>query len=234
MFSAQLALQLLHSILLFPVFLLIITVASFAQGLAALWCGDHTAQRAGLLTLNPAMHIDLVKVILSMLVLTALQATLSFPPFFSFFACIIIIRMYFYEIPVDRSFFFHSPKSLAIIAAAGPASMFLMHLLGLYGTRIALLSSIPINLSKILLIFFGKLTNFSLWLGWLRLLPLTGFHSSDILHYLVPSSRAITEQIEPYALPIFFAIIFLAPLQMIFIEIPCILIHNFLSLFVFI
>jgi len=52
-----------------PLFLLAAIVHECAHGLAALWCGDQTAQRSGRLTLNPIPHIDPIMSVLVPLVL---------------------------------------------------------------------------------------------------------------------------------------------------------------------
>lgn len=94
--------------------LLAVTVHEAAHGYAARALGDDTAERAGRLSLNPLRHIDRVGTVLIPAILLLVKS-----PFLFGWAKPVPVRF-------DR---LHAPlRDMALVAAAGPASNFVMAL----------------------------------------------------------------------------------------------------------
>ena len=90
-----------------------ITVHEAAHGFAARYFGDSTAERAGRITLNPLKHIDPIGTIL-LPALTLLVGGILFG--------------WAKPVPVDFSRLRHPKRDMLWVAAAGPASNFVMAL----------------------------------------------------------------------------------------------------------
>jgi len=99
-----------------PILLLTLTIHEFSHGYVAYLLGDDTAKRAGRLTLNPISHIDPV----GLLMLFIVHIGWAKP------------------VPVNPYNFKNQKRDMAITAAAGPASNFVM----------AIILSVVFNLLK--------------------------------------------------------------------------------------
>jgi Zn-dependent protease len=87
-------------ILRVPAILIALTIHELSHGLVARALGDHTAERAGRLTLNPISHLDLFGTLM-----------LLFGPF-----------GWAKPVPVNPILFSDPKKGMAYVAAAGPLS----------------------------------------------------------------------------------------------------------------
>jgi len=87
-----------------PILLITLTIHEFSHGYVAYLLGDDTAKRAGRLTLNPISHIDPI----GLLMLFIVHIGWAKP------------------VPVNPYNFKNQKKDMAITAAAGPASNFVM------------------------------------------------------------------------------------------------------------
>jgi len=87
-----------------PILLLTLTIHEFSHGYVAYLLGDDTAKRAGRLTLNPISHIDPV----GLLMLFIVHIGWAKP------------------VPVNSYNFKNQKRDMAITAAAGAASNFVM------------------------------------------------------------------------------------------------------------
>lgn len=101
--------------LLAPCVLLSLTVHELAHAVVATRLGDPTARREGRLTLNPIKHVDPLGAL--MFTLTALIANLPFG--------------WAKPVPVVPGYFRRPKEGMALVAAAGPASNFLLALVAL-------------------------------------------------------------------------------------------------------
>ena len=105
-------LSLIQKIIIYaPPVILAITVHEAAHGYAAKHFGDMTAFNAGRITLNPIKHIDLFGTIL----LPAMTILLGG-----------ILFGWAKPVPVNFSRLHHPKKDMLWVAAAGPASNFVM------------------------------------------------------------------------------------------------------------
>lgn len=102
----------LLSVILIPV-LFAITVHEVAHGWVARLLGDHTAERAGRLTLNPVKHIDPV-------------GTIAVPLMLLLFSGGQMVFGWAKPVPVAFQNLSHPRRDMILVAAAGPISNLIM------------------------------------------------------------------------------------------------------------
>jgi len=170
-----------------------ITVHEAAHGYAARHFGDRTAEMMGRLSLNPVRHIDLVGTILMPLL------TLAVSPFMFGWAK---------PVPVDFRNLRNPKKDMFWVAAAGPASNFVMAIAWAVVRKIA----IHLNQSDAFyepLVYMGEagvLVNVVIMV--LNLLPIPPLDGGRILVSLLPPRAAWqVARIEPYGMYILILLI---------------------------
>jgi Zn-dependent protease len=159
-----------------------ITVHEAAHGFAARFFGDMTADRAGRITLNPLKHIDPIGTIL-LPALTLLVGGILFG--------------WAKPVPVDFSRLRNPKRDMLWVAAAGPASNFLMALFwalmiklsvtapNIYSEPMALMGQAGVMINVVLMV--------------LNLLPLPPLDGGRIAVSLLPNHLAYKyAQIERY------------------------------------
>jgi Zn-dependent protease len=104
-------LDLQQLLIAFAVLIVSLTVHEAAHAWMATRLGDPTAQRLGRLSLNPAVHVDVIGTIV--FPLTAMVT--GFP-----------LIGWARPVPVDPSYLAHPRRDFALVAAAGPASNLLL------------------------------------------------------------------------------------------------------------
>lgn len=164
-------------ILLIPAFLIAVTVHELAHGLVADRLGDPTARLQGRLTLNPLPHIDPLGAIAFLL------AGFGWAK----------------PVPVNSYNLRHPVRDMAWIAAAGPASNFVVAFGGLVTLmltqrwiQVAFLAE---PLTRILLAVF----HFNLVLAVFNLIPLPPLDGGHFLPYFLPRASWTTlHRLEQY------------------------------------
>jgi Zn-dependent protease len=171
--------------------LLSLTVHEFSHGYVAWRFGDNTAKSMGRLTLNPLSHIDPI----GMLMLFVVGMGWAKP------------------VPINIHAFRHPKRDLALSAAAGPASNFLMAAVtGLFfrvfpglvplGGDTGILLFLKLNLFYFLLINVG--------LGIFNLIPIPPLDGSKILRGFLPDGKTyIIDYMERYGGFFLFGIVLL-------------------------
>ena len=166
--------DLIEILLCVPAALIALSVHEYAHGYAAYRLGDPTARALGRLTLNPLRHLD---------------------PIGTLF--MILFRFGWAKpVPINARYFKDPRKGMAITAAAGPISNFLMALLAavLYKLTV-LLGNATLSLwqSDIVFFFFTYLSLFfwifhvmNLGLGVFNLIPLPPLDGSSIFYIFLP------------------------------------------------
>ena len=161
-------------ILALPVVLFALTVHEVSHGYAAYKLGDPTAHNFGRLDLNPLKHLDPLGTL-----------------------CMLIAGFGWAKpVPVNPRYFKNYRRDMALTAAAGPASNFIMGTIGalLYGGVIRGFNAwLEINPSMSiynlgyaisLLFFYFSFLNFSLC--FFNLIPIPPFDGSRILFIFLP------------------------------------------------
>ena len=162
-----------------------VIVHEVMHGLLALKFGDHTAERAGRLTLNPLPHIDLMGTIL----LPALLIISGSPILFGWAK----------PVPVNPLNFSNLRKGELLVSAAGILANFGLAILA--ATAYHILNALPQTFPALLgsLLRFAVLIN--LVLGIFNLLPIPPLDGSKILLSQLPYNLAKAYQkLEPYGI----------------------------------
>lgn len=195
-----------------------ITAHEVAHGWVASKFGDQTARLAGRLTLNPIKHIDPVGTILVPAILIMLGG---------------FIFGWAKPVPVDARNMRNPKRDMAIVAAAGPVSNFLMALfwagiakLGFYLLPMESWFSVP-------LIYMGQAgILINLVLGILNCLPIPPLDGARVLYNLLPGRMAwYFYRLEPYGFFILLLLMVTGLLTWILDPIMLVVYHLITSLF---
>lgn len=169
-----------------------ITVHEAAHGYAAKFFGDLTAERLGRITLNPLKHIDPIGTIL----LPALSILLGG-----------ILFGWAKPVPVNFAQLRRPKQDMLWVAAAGPASNFLMAL-G-WGLLLARVDAFPLQSQEFLSQMSVAGIQINLVLLVLNLFPLPPLDGGRIAVSLLPMQAAIKfARLERYGMIILIALLF--------------------------
>ena len=167
--------DLVEILLCVPAALIALSVHEYAHGYVAYRLGDPTAKALGRLTLNPLRHLDPVGTLF-----------------------MVLFRFgWARPVPINARYFKDPRKGMAMTAAAGPASNFLMAILAAVLYKLtALLGNavLAAHQSDIVFFFFSYLVLFfwifhimNLGLGVFNLIPLPPLDGSRIFYIFLPS-----------------------------------------------
>lgn len=185
-------LSLIQKIILFaPPVILAITVHEASHGYAARYFGDFTADKAGRITLNPLKHIDPFGTIL----LPAMTIFLGG-----------ILFGWAKPVPVNFAALRNPKKDMLWVAAAGPASNFLMAVI--WAIVFKLTMSAPDNVAVPLALMAKAGISINIVLMVLNLLPLPPLDGGRIAVSLLPHDLAVRfAQIERFGFFILIALL---------------------------
>jgi len=147
-----------------PILLLTLTIHEFSHGYVAYLFGDDTAKRAGRLTLNPISHIDPI----GLLMLFIVHIGWAKP------------------VPVNPYNFVNQKRDMAITAAAGPVSNFVMAIiLSVIFNLLKTVNPDLLNSGSAIAQFFTSMLVYAilinLALGIFNLIPIPPMDGSKIL-----------------------------------------------------
>ncbi len=181
-----------------PPILLAITLHEVAHGWAARYLGDPTAASLGRLSLNPIKHIDPV-------------GTVAVP------AILLVLGGFLFgwakPVPVNMQLLNDPKRDMALVAAAGPASNFVMAVMWAFAMKIGLMSDS--ELMRLVLVEMGKVGLFiNLILMVLNLIPIPPLDGGRVLSGVLPDNLSMAlAKIEPYGLFIIFGLLALGVLR---------------------
>lgn len=183
-FSGGLRGLLITILLTLPAVILCLSVHETCHGLAAYALGDRTAANQGRLTLDPLAHIDPMG-----------------------FLCMLLLGFGWAKpVPVNSSNFKNRRAGMALVAAAGPASNFLLGIIGylLYFAVATAASAAPGFLGLFALVisqFFRCVASLSVGLGTFNLIPVYPLDGYRVLDAFLPFKWSIRlQQYQTYLL----------------------------------
>jgi Zn-dependent protease len=170
-----------------PALLIAVTVHELAHALLADRLGDPTARRLGRITLNPLPHIDPLGAI----------------------AFVIAGFGWAKPVPVNAANLAHPRRDMALVAAAGPLSNFLVAFVALAALRTlaswGLIAARGDSLAQMLLFIYY----FNIGIGVFNLIPLPPLDGGHFLPYLLPPRAAhVVRALEQYGAIILLLLVF--------------------------
>lgn len=189
-----------EALILFGCLVVAVILHEISHGVVALWCGDHTARRAGRLTLNPVPHIDPF----GSLILPAMGALAGLP-----------ILGYAKPVPVNPNGMRHPRRDMVFVSLAGPTSNFLLMFASAIAAR-ALVDS-PADLSRafseqspdllVQILYYFSIVN--LLLGVFNLLPIPPLDGSALIERVLPADWLPTwYRFRPYGILVLLGLVF--------------------------
>lgn len=199
-----------------PPILLAITLHEVAHGWAARYLGDPTAASLGRLSLNPIKHIDPVGTILVPAILLVLGGFLF---------------GWAKPVPVNMHRLNDPKRDMALVAAAGPASNFVMALLWAFAMKFGYMSES--ETMRLVLTEMGKAGLFiNLILMVLNLIPIPPLDGGRVLAGVLPDNLSMAlGKIEPYGMFIIFGLLAIGALRL-FLEGPLSFFQSIITKFV--
>ena len=164
-------------ILQIPALLVAVTVHELSHGLVAERLGDPTARRQGRITLNPMPHIDPLGAL----------------------AFVLAGFGWAKPVPVNAQNLRHPLRDMALVAAAGPISNFIVALVALIAFRLVGRFDAAPFLAEPAAGVLLYVYLFNLGLGIFNLIPLPPLDGGHFLPYFLPSgSWTFIRQLEQY------------------------------------
>ncbi|MBF73607.1 site-2 protease family protein [Candidatus Poribacteria bacterium] len=177
-------------------FVVLLTFHEWAHAKSANLLGDRTAEDLGRMSLNPAVHID----ILGTVILPLMGALTGFP-----------VIGWAKPVPVDPRNLINPKRDMMLIAGAGPAINIFCAILIYVCLRLITgeVGSI-VSAEKRMLIGLLELTAFySVILAVFNMLPLYPLDGFSVVYGLLPSSAARKfARLQQYGMPILMGLIF--------------------------
>lgn len=176
----------------FAVLIVSLTVHEAAHAWMATRLGDPTAQRLGRLSLNPAVHVDLIGTIVFPLV-----AMVSGFPLIGWAR----------PVPVDPSYLAHPRRDFAVVAAAGPASNLLLAAGGAVAFAVVDgTSGIDRGLAATALL---RLVLLNVLLAVFNMIPVPPLDGGNVLMGVLPErAAAAVETLRPWGFLLLYLLLF--------------------------
>lgn len=188
---------LLLALLLIPGLVIAIVFHEVAHGWTALMLGDPTAQEQRRLSLNPIRHVDLWGTLL----IPGALALAGLPVF-----------GWAKPVPVNMRRLRNPRLGMMAVAAAGPATNFLLAGVGAVLLGLVVLWQAPVAEPSLLMAACFTFISLNVFLGMFNLLPIPPFDGSHIVEGLLPDGAArVYARLRPMGLVLVFALLLVIP-----------------------
>lgn len=221
---------------LVPAFVLVLTFRGFFRALVANFMGDRTARNEGFMTLNPAMHVDLLGLLILLFILGIIGGFLGVNVFQSILFLVLVFAgiHWSYRVPIDSTNFKKFKRGTILVSIAGSLGNFLLVLLTLYFMRYFPFKFFPAYVGKTFIGVCDRIAGLAVFFGLIHLIPIPPFDGGQLLQFILPSSkRNIVVWFEENAFFVFLIFIFLSDLFFIFLSKIAISVYLILSCLVF-
>lgn len=193
--------SLLTLVIVLGVILFSMVLHELAHGLVAHWLGDNTAKENGRLTLNPLKHIDPV-----MSILIPVMMYMGGGPIFGGAK----------PVPVDTKNLKYGAWGMALVAAAGPLTNFVLALVGFVIGRLTGVLEMSNGAlyyeAGIWGMILVEMVLVNLGFGVFNLIPITPLDGSRILYAIAPDGvRSLMDNMERFGIVIVMALVIIFP-----------------------
>ena len=191
--NALAGLDLTQLLLAFAVLISSLTFHEAAHAWTANQLGDPTARLLGRLSLNPAVHVDLIGTIVF-----PLLAMVTGVPLLGWAK----------PVPVDMTKLQHPRRDFAIVALAGPVSNLMLAGAGAVLANVLWGSSVATGLTTFIdvLVFFASV---NVMLAVFNMIPVPPLDGGNVLMGILPESlAAVVDQLRPWGFLLLYALMF--------------------------
>lgn len=199
--------------LLAPVFFIIFTIRGYARALVADLMGDPTPREEGFVSLNPAAHIDVIKCLSVIAIISLLSAFIPDTNTRQLLVILILIggAQWVYPVPINERNFKNPRMGVILTTLAGPIGTLFAALLAMYVASIFFKFSLSdqalITVQQILY----SIIDLSIYSALFDLLPLPPFEGARLLPFILPRMwLGLVEWLERYGIIVIF-VLFVLP-----------------------
>lgn len=202
-----------HIALLAPIFFIIYTVRGFSRALAADIMGDPSARDDGFISLNPTAHIDVIKCLIMITLMSFLSIFIPDASNGQLLLVLILIggAQWVYPVPINNRNFKNQSLGIFVTTLAGPIGTIFCALITMYLGSIIfkfhLSTQAMITAQQILF----RLIDLSIYSALFDLLPIPPFEGARLLPLILPRVwLGAIEWLERYG-PIVILMLFALP-----------------------
>lgn len=170
-------------------YIILFTIRGCFQALIVYWCGDSSPRDEGFISLNPAVHINPVGMLIFLLALTVTELLVPEALAHTYYMAMVMLLsvQWTYPVPFNTTFFRRPVLGTVLVALSNALSMVLCTLGGLYLIRYFPTRLVSGGIYEIAE-FLSILTSMAAWFSTVFLLPLPGFPVFELVREWAPYS----------------------------------------------
>lgn len=171
-----------------PVFFIIFTFRGYARALIANLMGDPTGRDDGFLSFNPAAHIDVIKCMIALFIISFLAAALPDTNTRQLVIILILIggAQWAYPVPINERNFKKPSLGIILTTLAGPMGTLFCALLAMYVGTIIFMFSLSHQAIRTAQDILHAVIDLSIYTALFDLLPLPPFEGARLLPFILP------------------------------------------------